>query len=150
MTGRPPNYTTTVAPEKTAAECVLALGRFGASQVTLFFNPARLPVGITFILDAGHGARGYKLGVDLIRTLDALRAAQIPRSHANPAQAQRTAWKTLQAWLEANLTLIETSLMDAEQVLLPYEVDTDGRSRWEAEAASRQAAIGVAGTVVGR
>jgi hypothetical protein len=143
MTGKPPNYTTSVAPEKTATECVLALGRFGASQVTLFFNPARLPVGITFVLDAGHGARGYKLGVDLTRTLDALRAAQIPRAHANPGQAQRTAWKTLQAWLEANLTLIETGLMNAEQVLLTYEVDTEGRSRWEVESASRSVTAGV-------
>jgi hypothetical protein len=145
MTAKPPNYTTTVAPEKTAAECVLALGHYGAAQVTLFFNPARLPVGITFTLDAGQGLRGYKLGVDFDRTLSALMKASLPRANTSRAQAQRTAWKTLQAWLETQLTLIETGLMSAEQVLLPYEVNTEGSSRWEVESERRSV---TAGTVV--
>jgi hypothetical protein len=140
---KPPNYTTTMAPERTAAECVLLLGRYGASQVTLFFNPARLPVGITFTLDAGQGLRGYKLGVDFDRTLNALTKASLPRANTNRFQAQRTAWKTLQAWLETQLTLVETGLMSAEEVLLPYEVNAEGRSRWEVESERRSVTAGV-------
>lgn len=145
MTG-PPNYTTTMSPEKTAAECVLALGRYGASQVTLFFGVRRTPTGMTFVIETEQGQRAYKIGVDVARTTRALSGAPgVPRKNSGRDQAERTAWKTLRDWLDFNLRMIETGLMEAEEVLLPYSVNEQGRSMWEVMAERRSV---TSGTVV--
>jgi hypothetical protein len=145
---RPPNYTTSVAPEKTAAECVVLLGRYGAAQVTLYFSEGRAPTGLTFVIDSGRGQSAYKIAADVTRIHAALgRDASVPRRHSGLDQARRTAWKTIQGWLEFQLTMIETGLMDPEQVLLPYAVNDQGRTMWEVAAERRSIA---AGTVVDR
>jgi hypothetical protein len=140
---RPPNYTTSVAPEKTAAECVILLGRYGATQVTLFFSEDRTPTGMTFIIDVGRGQSAYKIAADVARIHAALgKDAGVPRRHSDLAQARRTAWKTVQGWLEFQLTMIETGLMDPEQVLLPYAVNDQGRTMWEVAAERRSVTAG--------
>jgi hypothetical protein len=142
MTG-PPNYTTTMAPEKTAAECVLALGRFGASQVTLFFGARRLPTGLTFIIETERGQSAYKIGVDFARAQRVLAAHPgVPRKNSGREQAERTAWKTLKDWLDFQLTMIETGLLEAEQALYPYVVSDTGRTVYELAAERRSVTSG--------
>lgn len=133
----PPNYTTTITPDKTAAECVQLLGHYGAEQATVFFAPDGVPTGLAFILDPGSGQRGYKIDVNFNRT-QAILARQSPKTKADLAQAQRTAWRTLRDWLAYQLSMINTGLLEAEQALFSYEVDDQGRTRWDLQAEQRR------------
>ena len=43
---------------------------------------------------------------------------------ANPAgrrdQARRTAWRILKDWVQAQMALLETNMVDMEEIFLPY------------------------------
>lgn len=58
----------------------------------------------------------------------AYRAGKIPRSKATLEQAQRTCWRVVKVWLEAQLALIEAGLVDLPQVMLPFMIDEAGRT----------------------
>jgi hypothetical protein len=146
---KPPNFSTTVAAEKTAAECVLMLGHYGATQVTLFFGEHALPTGMTFVIDTPGGQRGYKLTADFDRACRALlNNREVPRKNSGRAQAERTAWKTLRDWLASQLLMIETGLLDPEQALLAYSVNEQGRTLWDVTAERRALGGKAVATVV--
>ena len=43
-------------------------------------------------------------------------------------QATRTAWRIVKDWVEAHIALVETQMVTAPQVFLPYAVMRDGRT----------------------
>lgn len=120
----PLNYTTQVAADKTAHECLTVLGKYGARRAGVAYGADRVPMGITFVLDTRWGQRGYEIALNFDGTRDSLERAykdrRIERKYTGHAQAQRVAWRVLKMWLESNLALVEAGLQAAEKVLLPY------------------------------
>jgi len=120
----PLNYTTTVAADKTAHECLVTLGKYGAKRAGLAYGKDRVPMGISFVLDTRWGERGYEIAVNFDGTQSALRAAyrerKIERKYTEHAHAQKVAWRVLKMWLESNLALVEAGQVDPERALFPY------------------------------
>lgn len=50
---------------------------------------------------------------------------------AQKEQAYRTAWANIRDWLDAQMALIDTEQVKAEEVFLPYAVQRDGRTYFE-------------------
>lgn len=46
-------------------------------------------------------------------------------------QAQRVAWRILKTWVQAQMAIIETGMVSAEEVFLPY-IMIEGTSMFEA------------------
>ncbi len=144
MAGKGPlNYTTQVAADKTAFECLALLGRYGASQIGLTFGEDKVPDGLSFVLMTRWGKRAYDLPVDAAATLKVLRKYAgerlIPRSQATPEQAQRVAWRVMLHWLDSQLAIIETGLMDAERVLAPWMLVEPGKTMLDIYAENQPA-----------
>ena len=54
-----------------------------------------------------------------------------PRRFANLAQAKRVSWRISKDALEAMLALVSTKQVPLDQVMMPYEIQADGRTLYE-------------------
>jgi hypothetical protein len=140
----PLNYTTTIDPGKSAAECIAILARHGATAVAMTYDNG-LPGGLSFQIPTAFGKRAYALPANVAGTHEVLKQAnrkgQIPRSKATLEQAQRTCWRVVKVWLEAQLALIEAGLVDLPQVMLPFMIDEAGRTVYARFLENEQLAI---------
>lgn len=143
MTTTPPrvlNYTTKVPATATVAEMQQMLAAHGAETVNVSYTNGK-PVAVLFSIKTQHGVRHYTLpGGDTRRIHELLRndAEAKRRGVANEAQAERTAWRILKDWLEAQLALIRTAMVTLDEVMLPYmvvdELGTTVYQRYEESA----------------
>ena len=117
------NYTMKVPAEKTASEIMSLLAKKGAVQVMTEFGPTGgQPVGLKWRVESVHGPLGFALPINVDAVYNVLTAQQVLAT--NPAsrrhQAERTAWRIVKEWVEAQMALIETEMVDMEEVFLPY------------------------------
>lgn len=121
------NYTTQVAAAKTLSEITTALVKHGASSVLVDYTEG-IATGLSFTLPTPHGERTFALPVDVEAVL-ALLARQRrgnSRVKATRDQAERTGWRVMKDWVVAQLAIIETQMVQFDQVMLPYlKVDAD-------------------------
>jgi hypothetical protein len=124
------NYTTSIPASRTIAEVQAMLAKHGAASVATHYVGGRAG-GISFTLVTPHGSRAFTLPVD-IDAVHRLLARQVEsrtikeRKYAEPAHAERVAWRVAKDWLAAQLALIEAQMATLDQVMLPYlHVDGD-------------------------
>lgn len=119
----PLNYTTVIDPVKSVGECTALLVKHHASAIGTTWEDGTA-TGLTFQIRTVHGKRQYSLPVNLGGTLRALEDAaalgRIPQRFANKDQAERTGWRVLKDWLEAQLALIDAGVAELQEVMLPY------------------------------
>jgi hypothetical protein len=149
MTGKGPlNYTTTVDPQKTMSECITILARYGATAIAMTYDNG-MPGGLHFQVNTAFGRRNYALPANVAGTHEVLmkawRAGKIPPSKATLEQAQRTSWRVIKMWLEAQLALIEAGLVDLPQVMLPFMIDDEGRTVYQRFLENEQLALTAGG-----
>ena len=135
------NYTTRIDAAKTAGEVQNMLARHGATQVMLDYDHGR-PVGVTFAIATELGARTFRMPVDVdqMRQLlvqqdrdGKLRNAKMSQQERTSAEhAARVGWGVVKDWLEAQLAIIETRMVQIDQVMLPYLLVDQNRSLYAA------------------
>ena len=144
----PLNYTTVVDPAKSAAECVARLAQHGATAIGMTYDKG-FPTGLSFQILTQWGPRQFSLPVNVDGTKRALdkawRERRIPQSKATRDQAERTSWRVLKDWLEAQLALVEAGVADLPQVMLPYLHVDHGVTLWQRYLENEQLAL-TAGT----
>lgn len=145
MTGNGPlNYTTTIDPQKSVSECISILARHGARAIAMTYDNG-MPGGLHFRVQTAFGDRGYSLPTNTAGThavlQKAYQAGKIPKAKATIEQAQRTSWRVVKMWLEAQLALIEAGLVDLPQVMLPFMIDDEGRTVYQRFIEREQLAI---------
>lgn len=125
------SYTTTVPASKSVDEIMAMLRVHGAQSITTDYERAA-PVAVEFLLETSHGPHWFRLPARVDRVLAVLmrqyRAKQLRSQSGLPtrAQAERVAWRIIRDWVAAQLALIETDLVDATEVLLPYMLNQPG------------------------
>ena len=116
------NYTTKAPAENTACEIMSLLSKRGATQVMMEFGPDGQPVGLKWRVDSVHGTLGFAMPINADAVFEVLSRQQVMR--ANPEnrreQATRTAWRIVKEWVAAQMALIETGMVEMEEVFLPY------------------------------
>ena len=86
---------------------------------------------------AGHGARQIIEGV-----LEVFRRQKVK---ADRKQAERTGWRNLRDWVLAQMAIIESGMVCAEEVFLPYMTDGRGNTVYSLYAAGQLALTGAEG-----
>ena len=116
------NYTTKVPAERTASEIMSLLVKKGAVQIMTEYRPNGQPVGLKWRVESVHGPLGFALPINVDAVFNVLTAQRVLASNAKARreQAERTAWRIVKEWVEAQMALIETEMVDMEQVFLPY------------------------------
>lgn len=128
------NYTTKIDPSKTAGEITKVLVKLGAENIGMSYSGGQL-TGMAFAIRRGPDVYAFQLPVRAHAVLDVLKSQRgVPASGRTMAQAERTAWRIMKSWIEAQAAIIETQMVKLEQVMLPYMTTDNGETvfdRWE-------------------
>jgi len=127
--------TTEVPVEKTCAEVHSLLVQSGARQIMTDYDATCKPIGVAFFLVVNLLPVSFKLPVrvdPVFKTINGGRSynrgayAKLDRE-----QAERVAWRQLFRWLQAQLAMIQTHMVQAEEVFLPYMQEPSGKTLFE-------------------
>lgn len=141
----PLNYTTSIDPQTTAAECLAILAKHGANHVAISFNGNREPDGLSFAIETPWGPRHFALPINVSGTQKALDKAYakrlVERRHTSEEHARRVAWRVMKAWIDAQLALIEAGLADLAEIMLPWMMVDNDRTLYAAYQDNQQSAL---------
>ncbi len=134
------NYTTEVPASKTAGEIQEMLRKHGAVAVTIEYQEGKT-TGLSFSIPLADNVLSFRLPVksDPVRKILMAKykqrtwdtALQRKREQAATEQADRTAWRIVKDWIEAQLALIDVDMVRIEEVFLPYLLNSNGRTMFE-------------------
>lgn len=113
---------TDVEASKTIGQIQEYLVRMGASEImTTFDEKTRDPAAVYFRLKVGGNAIPFQLPARVEPVYKILHAGRNWRTEdSDREQAKRTAWRQIYRWIMAQLAMIETGMVTAEEVLMPY------------------------------
>lgn len=125
---------TQVAPSKTAAEIVQRLVESGAQQISIDYVEQE-PVALCFTVAVNGRAFSYRLPArvePVFRYLQGKRQDPYGYEDRDQAKAKRVAWRQLLRWVEAQMAMIATGMASADEVFMPYTLDAQGQTMYEA------------------
>lgn len=125
---------TLVPIRQTIHEIDDVLSRYGAIEFSRIGSAAK-PTGVRFTLVGELGPAAFHIEVNTNgvqrRLEEEYAAGKIHRGRSSPDQAERTAWRQLYRWLEANLAAIDSGLLTATQLLSPFLEVAPGRTVYD-------------------
>jgi len=121
------NYTTTIDSMKTVGEVQKMLIEHDATKI-MVESQDKIPTGITFQI----GDITYRLPANWQGVLKVLeRDPKVEKKYKNKEQAQRTTWRIILYWVEAQMAIIEAEAATVEEVFLPYAVLKNGNTVYQ-------------------
>lgn len=111
---------TKISVEKTSAQIQTLLINCGASGIAQIIDPkTRSITGIKFQLAINQAFYSLPIRVEAVKRL--LKRQKIRMTDdAAQEQAEKTAWRQVLRWLEAQTALIEVEMVGADEIFLPY------------------------------
>lgn len=147
------NYTTKIDADKTINEIQRSLSKAGAMKVMTDYEDGIISA-VSFALKVNDQILGFRLPCDW-RPVYAVLLRQFPikpkpglygderlkniehKESELRLQAVRTAWRIVKDWVEAQCALIETQMVQTEQVFLPYMMVNPNQTLYEKMADSK-------------
>lgn len=121
--------TTEVPAERTVGEIISVLVQAGATAITQQYGDKRDLTGVSFSLQRGARHFEYVLPVrtePVFKIINGRRQgkwgshSQVSMAEKDQAQAKRTAWRIIYRWVQAQVAMVETGMVDTQEVFLPY------------------------------
>ena len=123
------NYTTKVDVYTTLGEIQRQLVRHGAKKILQDYDDDGHIRALTFAVDTPTGLRGVRLPANV----DAVHAVLIRQKvKADRDQAERVAWRIIKDWVEAQMAILESEMVQMDEIFLPYMVNNSGQTVFEA------------------
>lgn len=123
------NYTTTVNVFKTLGEIQMQLVKHGAKKIMQDYDDAGHITALSFLVDTPTGPRGIRLPANV----DAVHAVLIKqRVKCDREQAERVAWRIVKDWVEAQMAILESEMVQMDEIFLPYMVNGSGQTLFQA------------------
>lgn len=123
------DYSTQISAEKSVAQIMAMLREQRANAIVSEYDDQGNLEGLSFTIDTDFGRRAYRLPARVGAVYDVLQRQKDEgriRSRIDLEQATRTSWRIIRDWVAAQCALLETEMVDLEEVMLPYML-TDGR-----------------------
>jgi hypothetical protein len=126
------NYTTKVSVDKTVGEIQKCLASHDAKAILCEYDNQGHVIALSFKVSVGQHNLAFRLPADWRPVLKLLEHdRKVPRSFRTPEQALRVSWRIVKDWVEAQIAIVETNMVQLEQVFLPYVITPDGRTLYE-------------------
>ena len=122
------NYSTRVEAHRTVSEIAAILARHGASRIMQEYDGSGNIVALKWSLAGRFGTLGYAMPVNYEAVYEVLTdEGRIFKGDAErrKAQARRVAWRILKDWIEAQIALLESGMVEMEEIFLPYMLAGD-------------------------
>jgi len=139
--------TTKITAEQTAGEIQQLLAQSGASQiVTEYDRQTREITGLRWTMEVSGQTIPFTMPARIEPLYEVLIRRISPRNRAKKEeqtmdQAKRVAWRQLLRWVHAQLAMIETGMVRAEEVFMPYIQIGPGRTMFQQLAETRFKAL---------
>lgn len=122
------NYTSQVPAKRSIDYIETQLVKHGARSVLKIYNDNQRVSGICFTLPVNGNEFPYKLPARIEACEVVLKSNLGPRTRPEtrkkiPEQAERTAWKILSDWVEAQMAMVELGQVEITEIMLPYLYD---------------------------
>lgn len=123
------NYTTKVNVYTTLGEIQAQLVKHGAKKIMQDYDNSGNIAALSFLVNTAYGPRGIRLpaNVDAVHTVLKRQKVNCDRS-----QAERVAWRIVKDWVEAQMAILESEMVQIDEIFLPYMVNAEGKSLFEA------------------
>lgn len=130
------NYTTTVPAARSVMQIEGVLQAHGARSILKEYDSYGQISALSFeIRRAPDVFLHFRLPVKpdaVLKVLERQKQANYRmRRTYDHAQAVMIAWRIAKDWVEAQMALLETEMVDLEQIFLPYLLMKDGRTVYE-------------------
>jgi succinate dehydrogenase/fumarate reductase flavoprotein subunit len=122
------NYTTTVQASKTMAELQEILRRHGAKAILINYDGEGFMESLSFNIITPRGDFGIRLPVQPENILKVLARQNVPKAYRTKEQSIRIAWRIVKAWTQAQMAILETEMVEIDQIFLPYIETTPGKT----------------------
>lgn len=119
------NYTSSVPAERSIAHIERKLVSHGARDVMKRYSEDGRLLAVIFIITIDGNEMPFKLPARVDACEGILLGmlstrAQVQTRKKIPEQAERTAWKILSDWVDAQMAMIELAQVEIVEVFLPY------------------------------
>jgi hypothetical protein len=113
---------TEIEAVRTMSQIQEYLVRMGANQIaTQFDEKTREPSALYFTMTIRGNSVPFQLPARVEPVFKIINGDGWGRDKVRDmAQAKRVAWRQIYRWIQAQLSLIETGMVEAEEVLMPY------------------------------
>lgn len=129
------NYTTTIGVHKTVGEIEEILVEHGARKIMNSYDEQGHIESLNFSIITPNGERGIKLPANVSAIYAVLqRQKKLGKIKINPdyAQAERVAWRIVKNWVEAQMAILESQMVQIEEIFLPYMLNKNGQTFFQA------------------
>lgn len=129
------NYSTQVPAARTVGEIQGMLAAHGARTIVTDYDDTGHVSGISFEIWRGERVLQFRVPVNPDAVLKVLqrekdRNYRMRRTFTRE-QAVMIAWRIAKDWVEAQLALLETEMVELEQLFLPYLLLPSGKTLYE-------------------
>lgn len=125
------NYSTRVNALKTVVEIQSILIAHGAKSILTNYEKDGSIESLSFIVETLYGDMPIRLPVNAKAVLKVLKEQRIPQRYANYQQATRIAWRIVKDWVRAQMAILETEMVELEQIFLPYMITKNNQTLYE-------------------
>lgn len=126
--------TTEIAPDRTIAEISQALAQSGAQAILTEYKGGEIEA-VSFRIEVAGQLVPFRLPCrwEAVYQLlqDCRRHARWRHEERDRAQAKRVAWRQILRWVQAQLALVQTSMVSVQEVFLPYVQLRGGQTLFE-------------------
>ena len=130
------NYTTSIDPHKTVGEIQRILATKGARGILIEYNEHGDPAAVAFQIERRGNVLRYRLPCRAEAVHAALckdhKAGKVDRKYTTTQQAVRVAWRIIKDWIEAQVALIDSGMVDMAEVFMPYQLVAENTTLYEA------------------
>lgn len=125
------NYTTTIQAAKTVSEIQTILAKYGAKSILIDYDNEGHIKALAFLVSTAHGDMSIRLPITPDSILKVLYRQNVPTRYKNKPQAIRIAWRIVKDWVAAQMAILETEMVEMEQIFLPYIIGDSGKTIYE-------------------
>lgn len=123
------NYTTKVDVFTTLGAIQGQLVKHGAKKIMQDYDDEGRIMALSFLVDTPAGPRGIRLPANV----DAVHAVLTrQRVKCDREQAERVAWRIVKDWVEAQMAILESEMVQMDEIFLPYMVNGSGQTLFQA------------------
>ena len=123
------NYTTKVDVFTTLGAIQGQLVKHGAKKIMQDYDDEGRITALSFLVDTPTGPRGIRLPANV----DAVHAVLTrQRVKCDREQAERVAWRIVKDWVEAQMAILESEMVQMDEIFLPYMVNKAGQTMFQA------------------
>lgn len=123
------NYTTKVDVFTTLGEIQRHLVKHGADTIMQQYDNQGRIAALTFRINTPSGPRVIRLPANVDAVLAVLTRQKV---RCDRDQAERIAWRIVKDWVEAQMAILESEMVQMEEIFLPYMVNNSGQTLFQA------------------